>query len=137
LILSENILTSLPQELGDCSSLQKLLLQNNDLSRLPLSISILHNTLIEIDLSNNNKQLTTTIPTEVHRDIESIMWIISLQLEKRESIDGLKHDIKTLQHDIVAYEFDLLKLEEQVAMLEQKKRNVQNDLEQVKYFLRA
>jgi hypothetical protein len=97
----------------------------------------MQNTLIEIDLSNNNKQLTTTIPTEVHRDIESIMWIISLQLQKRECIDGLKHDIKTLQHDIVAYEFDLLKLEEQVAMLEQKKRNVQSDLEQVKYFLRA
>ena len=137
LILSENILTSLPAELKGCSSLQKLLVQNNDLSRLPLSLAKLKDTLIEIDLSNNNEQMTVTIPTEVHRDIDSVMWIISLQSQKRDCIDGLKHDIKTLQHDIVGYEFDLLQLEEQVAMLEQKKRNIESDLEQVKHFLRA
>ncbi|KAL7502699.1 hypothetical protein ACHAXN_000616 [Cyclotella atomus] len=97
-----------------CSSLQKLLVQNYDLSWLPLSLAKLKDTLSEIDLSNNNEQLAVTIPTE-----------------------GLKHEFKTLQHDIVGYEFDLLQLEEQVAMLEQKKLNVENDLDQVRHFLRA
>jgi Leucine-rich repeat (LRR) protein len=130
-------LTSLPQEIEGCSSLQKLLVQNYDLSWLPLSLAKLKDTLSEIDLSNNNEQLAATIPTEVHRDIDSTMWIISLQSQKLECIDGLKHEFKTLQHGIVGYEFDLLQLEEQVAMLEQKKLNVENDLDQVRHFLTA
>ena len=112
-------------------------MQNNDLSRLPLSLATLKGTLLEIDLSNNNQQLTTTIPAEVHRDIESIMWILALQLEKRRCIDGLKAETKQVQHAIVGYEVDLSKVQEQIAILEQKKGNIKNDLEGVKYFLMA
>lgn len=137
LILSENNITALPQELEGCTSLQRLLLQNNDLSRLPLSLATLKGTLREIDLANNNHQLTTTIPAEVLRDLDSIMWILTLQREKRLCIDTLKQDTKHVQHEIVGYEMELLRLEEQIAMLEEKKRNVKSDLEEVKYFLMA
>lgn len=130
-------MTSLPQELDGCINLEKLLVQNNDLSRLPLSLASLKDTLLEIDLSKNNKQLATTIPPEVHSDVDSVMWIISLQREKRQCIDGLKSDIKNLQHDVVGYETELRKLEEQIAILEQKKKNVTYELEQVRYFLKA
>jgi Leucine-rich repeat (LRR) protein len=137
LILSENNLTALPQELEGCTSLQRLLLQNNDLSRLPLSLATLKGTLREIDLANNNHQLTTTIPAEVLRDLDSIMWILTLQREKRLCIDTLKQDTKHVQYEIVGYEMELLRFEEQIAMLEEKKRNVKSDLEEVKYFLMA
>ena len=137
LILSENILLSLPHELEGCNNLQKLLVQNNDISRLPLSLATLRGTIIEIDLSNNNQQLETTIPIEVHRDIDSIMWILALQFEKRRVIDGLKVDIKQAQHAIVGYEFDLSKVQERITVLEQKKEKIKNDLEKVKYFLMA
>eukprot|EP00956_Cyclotella_meneghiniana_P006472 scaffold8496_cov66-Cyclotella_meneghiniana.AAC.14 len=137
LILSENIITSLPQELDGCTSLQRLLIQNNDLSRLPLSLASLNGILTELDVSNNNAQLVTTIPIEVHRDIDSIMWILALQREKRVMIDSLKLDTKNLQHDIVGYEYYTSQLQEQIKMLKQKKHNIESEMEEVKYFLIA
>lgn len=135
LILSENILTSLPQELDGCTSLQQLLVQNNDLSRLPLSLASLNGILTELDLSNNNAQMATTIPIEVHRDHDSVMWILSLQREKRVMIDSLKLDTKNLQHDIVGYEYETSQLQEQIKMLEQKRQGIERDMEEVKIFL--
>ena len=137
LILSENNLTSIPQEISGCTSLEQLLLQNNDLCRLPLSLATLRGQLRGMDLSNNNKQLTTTIPKETHRDIDSIMWILALQHEKRHCIDGLKLNVRSIQHDIVAYEGELAEAQQQIAKLEQKKKRVDDELESVKYFLIA
>ncbi|KAL3790704.1 hypothetical protein HJC23_009804 [Cyclotella cryptica] len=137
LILSENILTSLPQEISGCTRLELLLLQNNDLCRLPLSLASMSDNLREMDVSNNNHQLATNIPIETHRDVNSIMWILALQQEKRHCIDNLKKDSSKTQHDIVVYEGELLEAEQRIATLEEKKKSVQYDLESVKYFLIA
>lgn len=137
LILTENQLTSLPQEISGCSALRSLLLQNNDLCRLPLSLATLSGHLRELDLSNNNHQLAKTIPSGVHKDVHSILWILSLQQEKRHCIDKLKRDVKVLQHGIVASEGELAEAREKIASLEEKKRQLQEDLESAKYFLVA
>ena len=133
--LGENQLTSLPQEIDGCTVLRSLLLQNNDLSRLPLSLSLLSGHLRDLDLTNNNSQLETTIPKEIHRDVYSIMWILGLQREKRHCIDRLKQDVKMLQHDNIVMEGELSEARDRVAMLEEKKRGLQHDMESVEYFL--
>lgn len=133
--LSENILTSLPPEIAGCSSLAKLLLQNNDLPRLPLSMSTLTGQIQDLDISNNSHEMVTTMPIEIHRDVHSIMWILSLQQEKRHCIDRLKQDNKGLQHDNVATEEDLAKSKERIATLQEKKRVLESEMESIEYFL--
>ena len=92
--LSENILTSIPQEIAGCTRLQTLLLQNNDLPRLPLSLVALSGVMQQLDISNNNKEINITLPTKIHRDVHSIMWILGLQQEKRICIDRLREEVK-------------------------------------------
>ncbi|KAL9181563.1 hypothetical protein ACHAXT_010368 [Thalassiosira profunda] len=134
---SENALTSLPQEIAGCASLRTLLLQNNDLSRLPLSLASLGGQIQEIDVSNNNRELETTLPTAIHRDCSSIMWILALQQEKRHCIDQLKQEVKTFQHDNIAMEQELAKARERIAGLVTKKRVLEEDMESVQHFLVA
>lgn len=135
--LSENALTALPQEIAGCSSLQTLLLQNNNLPRLPLSLATLSGQIQQLDISNNSPELQTTLPSEIHRDVNSIMWILALQQEKRHRIDRLKQDVKTLQHDNIAMEKELTKAREQIVKLESTKQALVDDMEDVKYFLVA
>ena len=133
--LSENALTSLPGEIAGCTNLRTLLLQNNDLPRLPLSLACIYSTLQQMDISNNNAELKTTMPTEIHRDVSSIMFILSLQQEKRHRIDRLKVDIKGLQHDNIAIDQELAQAREKIAKLEEKKRQLEADMNSVAYFL--
>ena len=131
--LSENVLTSLPNEIAGCTSLRTVLLQNNDLPRLPLSLATLN--VQQMDISNNNTELKTTMPTEIHRDASSIKFILSLQREKRHRIDRLKVDIKGLQHDNIAIDQELAQAREKIAKLEEKKRQLEADMNSVAYFL--
>ena len=133
--LSENILTSIPQEIAGCKRLRTLLLQNNDLPRLPLSLSKLVGQMQQLDISNNSREMLTTMPIEIHRDTHSIMWILALQQEKRSNIDRLKQDIKTLQHDSIDMEQKLAEANVQLSVLRERKRVLERDLESVKYFI--
>ena len=133
--LSENVLTSIPQEIAGCTSLHTLLLQNNDLPRLPLSLAALNGKIQQLDISNNSHELVTTMPTEIHRDVHSIMWILALQQDKRHCIDRLKQDVKLLQHDNIDTERELAQTKERIAMFEEKKRVLEGDMESVRYFL--
>lgn len=130
--LSENVLTSLPNEIAGCTSVRTILLQNNDLPRLPLSLATLG--IQQMDISNNNTELKTTMPTEIHRDVSSIMFILSLQQEKRHRIHRLKVDIKGLQHDNIAIDQELARARERIAKLEVKKRTLEADMDSVAYF---
>ena len=135
--LSENILTSIPQEIAGCLSLRTLLLQNNDLPRLPLSLASLKGQIQKLDISNNNNEMTTTLPIAIHRDTDSIMWLLSLQKEKRHCIDRLKQDVKLLQHDNIAAEKELADAKDKIAMLEERKQALEADFESVRHFLVA
>ncbi|KAL7544115.1 hypothetical protein ACHAXR_013557 [Thalassiosira sp. AJA248-18] len=135
--LSENALTSLPQEIAGCSSLRTLLLQNNDLPSLglPLSLATLSGQIQQLDISNNSHELVTTMPTEIHRDVHSIMWILALQQEKRHCIDRLKQDTKLLRHDNITTEQELAQSKERIVKLESRKRDLEVDMEKVNYFI--
>lgn len=135
--LSENALTSIPQEIAECSCLRTLLLQNNDLARLPLSLAALRDRIEHLDVSNNNDQMTTTLPAKIHRDAHSIMWILSLQQEKQHLIERLRQDMMVLQHDNLATERELAVARERIAELEEKKTKLSRDHESVKYYLAA
>mmetsp|Transcript_1541 Transcript_1541/g.3935 ORF Transcript_1541/g.3935 Transcript_1541/m.3935 type:complete len:269 (-) Transcript_1541:238-1044(-) len=135
--LSENVLTSIPQEIAGCTSLQTLLLQNNDLPRLPLSLATLSGKMQQLDISNNSQEMATIMPTEIHRDVHSIMWILGLQQEKRQCLDRLRQDVKLLQHDNIATEQELAQAEERIASLTERKRVLENDMESIRYFLAA
>lgn len=135
--LSENALTSVPQEIAGCTSLRTLLLQNNDLPRLPLSLAALTGKLQQLDVSNNSRELLTTLPAEIHRDVHSIMWIVALQQEKRHDIDRLKQKIKETLHDNIDTERELAKARERILALEEKKRVLDSDMESIHYFLAA
>lgn len=135
--LSENALKSIPQEIAECSCLRALLLQNNDLHHLPLSMAALRDRIEQMDVSNNNIQMTTTLPAKIHRDAHSIMWILALQQEKQHSIERLKQDMMVLQHDNLATERKLDVAKERIAELEEKKTTLSRDHESVKYYLAA
>lgn len=135
--LSENVLTSIPQEIAECSSLRTLLLQNNHLPCLPLSLATLRDRIEHIDVSNNNVQLTSTLPTKIHRDVDSIMWILALQKEKLHYIERLKQDTFVLQNSIIAIEQELTVANDCIARLEEKKTNLSQDLALVKNYLIA
>ena len=137
LILSENELTAIPPEIAECSCLRTLLLQNNHLPRLPVTLAALRDRIEKLDVSNNDIQLTSTLPAKIHRDVHSIMWILALQQEKHQSIERLKQDTLVLQNDIMAMERGLDVAKERIAGLEEKKTNLAHDLTLVKYFLMA
>ncbi|KAL7553158.1 hypothetical protein ACHAWF_017727 [Thalassiosira exigua] len=133
--LSENVLASIPLEVSGCASLSTLLLQNNDLPRLPLSLATLSRQMKQMDISNNSHEMAKTLPPRIHRDAQSIMWILALQQEKRHRIDRLKQDSKLLQHNNIATERDLAQARERIASLEEKKRTLEDDMESVEHFL--
>ena len=135
--LSENILTSIPQEIAGCTRLQTLLLQNNDLPRLPLSLVALSGVMQQLDISNNNKEINITLPTKIHRNVHSIMWILGLQQEKRICIDRLREEVKVLQHDNISAERELAIAKDRIATLEEKKNAVEKDIESARYFIIA
>lgn len=135
--LSENVLTSIPHELAGCTCLHTLLLQNNDLSCLPLSLAALSGSLQQIDVSFNNKEITITLPTKIHRDAHSILWILSLQQEKYHNIDKLEQDMKVVQHDNTLAEHELSLAKDRIAMLEKSKMNLEKDIKSAKYFIIA
>lgn len=135
--LSENVLTSLPQEIAGCTSLRTLLLQNNDLPRLPTSLASLSGQIQQLDISNNSQEMITTMPTAIHRDAHSIMWIISLQQEKRNDIVRLKQEIKELQHNNINMEQEIACARKIIATLEEKKGVLESDMESVRYFIVA
>ena len=137
LILSENSLTSIPQEIAECSCVRILLLQNNHLLGLPLSLAKLRNQIEQLDVSNNDIQMTTTLPAKIHRDVDSIMWILALQHEKQLAIERLKQDIMVLQHDNSAIERELALAKNRISELGAKKSSLSHDMESVKYFLTA
>lgn len=131
--LSENLLTSIPQEIAGCSSLQTVLLQNNDLKRLPLSLSALE--LKQLDVSNNNQALLSTLPAAIHSDANSILWILRLQQEKSNCIENLKQDIKLLQRENMYTEQQLTKAKDQVSLLQEKKTTLEQEMDSVRTFL--
>jgi len=131
--LSENLLTSIPQEIAGCSSLQTLLLQNNDLKQLPLRLSALE--LKQLDLSNNNKALESTLPAPIHSDANSILWILGLKQDKSHCIENLKQDIKLLQREKMYTEQQLTKAKDQISLLQDKKAQLEQDMESVRHFL--
>jgi len=135
--LSENVLTSIPQELAGCTCLHTLLLQNNDLSCLPLSLAGLTGQLQQVDVSNNNKEMAITLPAKIHRDAQSILWILSLQQEKYLNIDKLEQEMKVLQHENALAERELSLNKDRIAMLEKSKMNLEKDMESAKYFIIA
>eukprot|EP00986_Skeletonema_menzelii_P009084 scaffold4054_cov142-Skeletonema_menzelii.AAC.7 len=135
LVLSNNILTSLPDEIGNCNNLESLLLENNSLCRLPLSLALLRGSLSELDVSRNDKQMQTTLPSQIHQDAQSILWILALQREKTHCIENLKKDVKLLQHQIHSSEETLAELQQEMKNLETKKKRLEDDLESVRYFL--
>lgn len=136
LALSDNILTSLPDEIGNCNHLESLLLHNNSLCRLPLSLALLKGKkLSELDVSRNDEQMQTTLPSQIHQDAQSILWILSLQREKTHCIEKLKTDVKLLQHEIHSSTEALAKAKQEMQSLELKKKTLEDDFESVKYFL--
>ena len=135
LVLSHNILASLPDELGNCNNLESLLLDNNSLCRLPLSLALLKGKLSELDVSRNDEQMQTTLPSQIHQDAQSILWILSLQREKSHCIETLKTDVKVLQHEIHSSTEALAQAQQKMEDLERKKKMLEDDFESVKYFL--
>ena len=134
LVLSDNILTSLPDEIGNCH-LESLLLENNSLCRLPLSLALLKGKLTQLDVSRNDEQMQTTLPIQIHQDAQSILWILALQREKTHCTETLKTDVKLLQHQIHSSSEALAEAKQQIAELEQKKKSLEDDFESVRYFL--
>ena len=135
--LSENVLTSIPQEIAGCLSLLTLLLQNNNLARLPLSLASLKGQIQQLDISNNDAEMAKTLPIAIHRDTDCIMWLLSLQKEKRHCIDRLKQDVKLLQHDNIAAQKELVNAKDKIAILKGKKEALESDFESVRHFLVA
>ena len=131
--LSENLLTSIPQKIAGCSSLHILLLQNNDLQRLPLSLSTLQ--LKQMDLSNNNKALESTLPVAIHSDASRILWILGSKQDKSHCIENLKQDIKLLQRENMYSEQELAKAKDQVSLLQEKKTTLEQEMDSVRHFL--
>eukprot|EP00985_Skeletonema_marinoi_P013546 scaffold6742_cov164-Skeletonema_marinoi.AAC.5 len=134
LVLSDNILTSLPDEIGNCN-LESLLLENNSLCRLPLSLALLKGKLTQLDVTRNDEQMQTTLPIQIHQDAQSILWILALQREKTHCIETLKTDVKLLQHQIHFSSEALAEAKQQIAELEQKKKSLEDDFESIRYFL--
>lgn len=135
--LSENALTSVPGEIAGCARLHTLLLQNNALPRLPLSLAALAGKIQQLDVSNNSHELLTTLPAEIHRDVDSIMWIVALQQDKGHDIERLKQEIKGTKRDNIDMERELAKARERILLLEEKKRVLDSDMESIQYFLAA
>ena len=136
LVLNDNILTSLPDEIGNCINLESLLLENNSLCRLPLSLSSLKGKLNELDVSGNDiEQMQTTLPSKIHQDATSILWVLALQRDKTHCIETLKTDVKLLQHQIHSSEESLAELQHEKETLETKKKKLEDELEAVRYFL--
>ena len=135
LILSDNMFSSLPDEIGNCQHLKSLLLGTNALSRLPLSLALLKGKLIELDVSRNDKQMLTTLPSQIRQDAQSILWILALQGEKTHCIKTLKTEVKMLQHQIHSSEEALAQARQDMVVLEKKKKRLEDDLESVRYIL--
>ncbi|KAL7461733.1 hypothetical protein ACHAXS_002142 [Conticribra weissflogii] len=135
LVVSENNLTALPCDIAGCTALQSLQLQNNDLPRLPISLALLNGKLHELNVTNNNSQLAVTLPTAIHRDIDSIMWILKLQHEESHGFERMKQSVKSLQHDLIYVEGELSESLKRAAMLEKKKLRLEDDMKAVGYFL--
>ncbi len=79
--------------------------------------------------------MQTTLPTQIHQDAQSILWILSLQSEKSHCIETLKSDVKLLQHEIHSSSEALAKAQEEMDNLESKKKMLEDDFESVRYFL--
>ena len=133
--LANNVLTSLPNEIGHCHCLQSLILKNNALSRLPLSLASLKETLRELDVSNNDEQMQVALPSQIHQDASSILWILSLQREKTHCIDSLKNEVRVLQHQTHESTEALAQAQIKMEELEAKKRNLEEEMESIRYFL--
>ena len=65
-----------PVSISECSRLEVLKLQNNELQTLPHEIGIISEKLREIDVSNNNG--LEMIPKPMRGNSEIVMWIIGL-----------------------------------------------------------
>jgi len=135
LIVDENILVSLPEDIGHCSRLRVLHAQHNALSCLPLSLALLKGQLGDMDVSQNTESMEIVLPSAIHKDHQSILWILALQREKSHVIETLSADVKRLQHDIVDTNEALADAKEQVSQLQQRKKMLEEDLESVWYFL--
>ena len=135
--LSENVLTCIPDALAGCRGLHTLLLQNNDLPRLPLSLAALAGTIQQLDVSNNNEELLTTIPAAIHRDVSSIIWLLSVQKDSRHDIDRLKQETMILERDNIGLEKDLANAKEKIASLDEEKLTLEADFDDCKNFLIA
>lgn len=86
LILSENKLTELPTALAECSNLKVVRLQHsNALQLLPR----LSDTIEAFDVSINNN--LNMIPSDVRDNASVIMWILSLQINKRNEIKQIEN----------------------------------------------
>ena len=134
-IFNDNLLTSLSDSIGGCTSLSSLLLQNNALRRLPSSLAFLKGQLCELDISRNDEQIQIALPTRIHKDAESILWLLALQREKTCLIDNLKEDVRRLQYEIAFSEEALLKARQDMAVLEDRKNSLNDELQSVKFFL--
>jgi len=110
-----------------------VLLQNNDLKQLPFSLSTLQ--LKQLDVSNNNQALLSTLPAAIHSDANSILWILRLQQEKSNCIENLKQDIKLLQRENMYTEQQLTKAKDQVSLLQEKKTTLEQEMDSVRTFL--
>lgn len=133
--LADNVLTSLPHEIGHCHSLQSLILKNNALSRLPLSLASLKDTLLDLDVSNNDEQMQVALPSQIHCDASSVLWILSLQREKTHCIESLKNEVRVSQHQTHESTEALTQARIEMEELETKKLNLEEEMESVRYFL--
>lgn len=135
LVVAENVLVSLPEDIGYCCSLRVLHAQNNALSRLPLSLALLKGQLCDIDVTHNDERLKIVLPSAIHKDSQSILWILALQREKSHVIETLSADVKRLQHDIVDTNEALADAKEQMSQLQERKKMLEDDLNAVRNFL--
>jgi hypothetical protein len=135
LLLNNNVLTSLPEDIGYCSRLRVLHAQNNALSQLPVSLALLKAQLSDMDVSQNDESMDIVLPSAIHKDSQSILWILALQREKSHVIETLSADVKRLQHDIVDTNEALAVAKEQVLQLQERKKMLEDDLDSVRYFL--
>lgn len=86
LILTDNLLESIPSSIGNCTKLKKLLLSNNKLNVLPKEISLCKNLELVRICSNNFEKLQVELLT-----IPKLTWL-SFSGNKMKSIDE-KYDL--------------------------------------------
>ena len=90
--------------------------------------------LAELQQEKDNLE-TTTLPSKIHQDAKSILWLLALQRDKTNEIENLKEDVKLLQHQIHSSEESLAELQREKENLETKKKMLEDELEAVRYFL--